>query len=140
MPDFHLSSEPEAAEHERDLIRNPIYEFNMQAANDRNYSPLTIFLRDDAGKIFGGILGDIWGGYLHITFLWVADELRKQGFGSRLLQAAEEEARNKGCRAAFLETHSFQAPDFYRRHGFQLVGQLENYPPEHSFMIFCKTF
>ncbi|MBK8027265.1 MAG: GNAT family N-acetyltransferase, partial [Chloroflexi bacterium] len=101
-------------------------------------TPLNIFVRDDMGEIVGGILGGMWGGWLHITFLWVAPELRKQGYGTRLLQAAEAEAKEKGCRSAFLETHSFQAPDFYRRLGFQPVGQLSDYPPGHAYFIMWK--
>ncbi len=138
MPQFRLSSEPDASDVDQQFIRDAIDEFNMALVNDRNYSPLSIFVRDDAEKILGGILGHLWGGWLHVTYLWVTAELRGQGFGSRLLRAAEDEARAKGCRCVFLETFSFQAPDFYRRFGFQRVGQITDYPPGHSHFVLWK--
>src|SRR5688572_22645510 len=138
MPEYHFMSEPNASPEDQQRIRDEIYRYNMEKLNDSNYSALSIFVRDDAGQIVGGILGDIWGGWLHITYLWVMPELREHGYGSRLLQAAEDEARSKGCRGAFLETHSFQVPAFYRKRGFLPVGQLDDYPAGHSFFIMWK--
>src|SRR5437879_2164802 len=122
MPQFPLISEPQASPSDLHFIQDAVDEYNMVTVNDRNYSPVRIFMRDDAGKIVGGILGDIWGGWLYISYLWVAPELQRQGYGTRLLAAAEEEGRAKGCRYAMLETHSFQAPDFYQRAGYQVAG------------------
>ena len=138
MPDYPLTSEPNAADKDVQLIREAIYEFNKSTLNDRNYSPLSIFVRDDAGEIVAGILGGMWGGWLHITELWVSENFRKQGYGTRLLQSAENEARAKGCRSVYLETFSFQAPDFYRRHGYQPAGQINDFPPGHTHFIMWK--
>jgi ribosomal protein S18 acetylase RimI-like enzyme len=96
-------------------------------------------VRDDGGEIVGGILADIWGGWLYISYLWVAPELRKQGYGTRLMQAAEAEGRAKGCRYALVDTHSFQAPDFYQQEGFQIVGHIDDYPLGHSAFILTKA-
>lgn len=138
MSALRLVSEPNATDDEQQVIRDAINTFNMVKANDRNYSPLHIFVRDDTGAILGGILGDIWGGWLHITYLWVAPELRGQGYGTRLLGAAEDEARGKGCRGAFCETFSFQAPEFYARNGYQTSGQINEYPPGEIFFFLWK--
>lgn len=135
---YPLSSEPNACDEDKQVLQDAIDEFNMALLNDRNYSPLNIFVRDEDGRILGGILGHIWGGCLHITTLWLDEPLRKQGYGSRLLQAAEAEARQKTCRFVYLETFSFQAPDFYRKHGFLPVGQLNDYPEGHSHYIMWK--
>ncbi len=135
---YELSSEPNASSDDRQFVQDAIDEFNMALLNDRNYSPLNIFVRDDAGKIVGGILGHIWGGWLEISTLWLSDGLRKQGYGTRLLQAAQDEARKKDCRAVFLGTFSFQAPDFYRKHGFLPAGELKDYPPGHSHFFLWK--
>jgi ribosomal protein S18 acetylase RimI-like enzyme len=138
-PKYSLHSEPEANSADVDFIVDAINDMNMTLMNDRNYSPLRLFLRDEDSKIVGGIVGDIWGGWLHITHLWIVDHLRRQRYGSRLLEAAENEARTKQCHSAFLETHSFQAPDFYRNHGYKEVGQLDNYPQGHQFFIMWKS-
>ncbi len=139
MSQFRLLSEPNSSASDQQFIRDSVDEFNMVTVNDRNYSPVTIFVRDASGTIVGGILGGVWGGWLHITYLWVADEFRQQGYGTQLLRAAEDEAREKGCQRVFLETHSFQAPDFYRRSGYAVIGQLNDYPPGHSYFMLWKS-
>src|SRR4029450_12535072 len=114
-PGITITSEPHAGEEETSVIRDAVNEFNMSVTGDRNYSPVALFLRDSSRAIMGGLLGNIWGGWLHITFLWVAESLRGQGNGSRLMQMAEDEARAKGCRGAYLESYSFHAHTFYKR-------------------------
>jgi GNAT superfamily N-acetyltransferase len=136
---LRLSSEPQAAREDLAHIRNSVDEFNMRVTQDRNYSPVNVFLRDENDDIQGGILADLWGGWMHITFLWVEEPLRKHGYGAQLLRAAEEEARAKGCGHAFVETFSFQARPFHGRFGYQVIAALEDYPPGHTYYFLRKT-
>ena len=71
---------------------------------------------------------ETFGNWLEIEYLFVKEELRRQGIGSKLLQQAETEAKNRNCRFAFVNTYQFQAPDFYKRHGYKEVFALQNYP------------
>jgi GNAT superfamily N-acetyltransferase len=136
---LRLSSEPQAAREDLAHIHNSVDEFNMRVTQDRNYSPINIFLRDEDGTVQGGILADLWGGWMHITFLWVEEPLRKHGYGAHLLRAAEDEAQTKGCRHAFVETFSFQARPFYERFGYQVIAVLEDYPPGHTYYFLRKS-
>jgi ribosomal protein S18 acetylase RimI-like enzyme len=64
--------------------------------------------------------------------MWVKEEHRGQGFGHRLITLAEEKARQHGARHAYLDTFSFQAPGFYKKHGYQVFGLLNDFPPGHQ--------
>ena len=64
--------------------------------------------------------------------------MRKQGHGSDLMHAVEAEARLCGCRQIVLQTHDFQAPEFYRRLGFEITGRVEGYPHGHQYLTMVK--
>ena len=103
-------------------------EYNLSNREESKNVPLGIFYEDDGGKKLAGLTGETFGNWLCIHYLFVEDHLRKDGLGSRLLEAAENEARNRGCKYAFVDTFSFQAPEFYIKHGYKEVFALNDYP------------
>ncbi len=113
--------------------------FNARASGIDDQAALRIGLRDARGRLAGGVVGSTWCGWLYISTLWVDEELRRRALGSRLLAAAEDQARARGCRHACLTTFSFQARPFYERHGYTLFGQLDDYPAGGSMFFMKKT-
>jgi GNAT superfamily N-acetyltransferase len=101
---------------------------------------LVIPLRSDNGTIVGGFWGATMFEWLHVGLLFVPESLQGQGVGSALMAAAEDEARKRGCRGAYVDTFSFQAGPFYEKLGFTQFGTLHDYPPGHSQIYFCKRF
>jgi GNAT superfamily N-acetyltransferase len=91
-----------------------------------------IFIRNPGGQILGGLLGDTYWGWLYVSILWIDERLRGQGYGEKLLAAAEQEAIRRGCSHAHLDTMSFQAQPFYEKHGYTVYGVLEDQPAGHK--------
>jgi ribosomal protein S18 acetylase RimI-like enzyme len=135
---LRLFSEPDASEADKDIVRSGIDERNMVLTGRRDYRPITLFVRDAAGAIQGGLLGEIWAGWCEITYLWVAEAQRGQGQGTRLLRACEELAAAAGCAHIHLNSFDFQAPHFYQRFGYQIFAELPDYPPGHTLYFFKK--
>jgi ribosomal protein S18 acetylase RimI-like enzyme len=115
-------------------------EYNVEHVGPSNQVPLWVFARDPAGKVQGGARGQTYWNWCAIDVLAVAKPYRRQGIGSRLLAKVEEIARLRGCRGIRLETGSFQAPEFYRRHGFTEFGRINDYPPGHTLLWLMKQF
>ena len=68
-------------------------------------------------------------GVLFIDTVYLPKSLRGTGVGSRILAMAEEEGRRRGCSKAVLFTISFQAPEFYKKLGWQVFGEIAPKPP-----------
>ncbi|MEV2234296.1 GNAT family N-acetyltransferase [Streptomyces phaeochromogenes] len=92
--------------------------------------PLQVWALDPAGGVAGGLIGHVWATWLHVQYLWVDERRRGSGLGSRLLSRAEHLAHSShGCVSARLETWDFQAPEFYKKHGYEVVCEIPDYPP-----------
>jgi len=127
-----LRRETDAYQELTQALNDRLDRFNMRVTGDHNWIPVAFALRDEAGELRGGILADIWGGWMHITVLIVDDDLRGQGWGDRLLEAAEAVAVSAGCRGVHLETFSFQARPFYEKHGYEVFAAIDDFPPGHT--------
>ena len=120
------------------VLEEQIYAFNEAATGIRDGKLLAFFMRDGDGRVLGGLYGWTWGATCYVRYLFVPPELSNQGHGSGLMRRMEEEAKARGCRQIALETHSFQAPEFYRRLGFEIVGRIDGYPSGHHSLTMLK--
>ena len=135
-PELVISTEPTPGEVQ--YLEDRLYEFNSAATGITDGEWLAIFVRDDDQRIVAGICGNTWGGCAEIRQFWVDEARRKQGLGTRLLGAAEQEARRRGCWQMLLMTFSFQAPAFYAKHGFEVVAVVDDHPHGHKNMLLRK--
>lgn len=120
-------------------IRDNLMEFNRRFAVDDHYQPLTIIARDPQNTLVGGLLGETYWGWLHISIVWIHGDLRGKGYGTLMLHQAEAEALRRGCHYAHLDTMDWQALDFYEKHGYSIFGVLENLPIGHSRYFMQKS-
>ena len=124
---------------EIDLIRQSLYQFNSERVGDDNHTPLHIVEYDENGIVIGGILGGTYWGWMYVDILWVREDHRRQGIGSRLLRAAEQAAKRRGCHHVHLDTMSWQAPQFYKKHGYEVIAILPDIPQGHQKYLLQKA-
>ena len=124
---------------DREEIFQGLLEYNLARIEDKNPKDLGIYFQDETGKKLAGLIGDTHGNWLTVKYLWVSEELRRKSIGSQILKQAEETAKERGCKYVFLDTFSFQAPVFYKKHGYKEVFALEEYPVVGKRYYFTKT-
>lgn len=125
---MELIVKKEPTENDKQDVYQELLKYNLEYLEDKHPQELGVFLEDEYGEKKAGLIADTHGNWLLIHYLWVSEMHRGEGLGSTLLETAEEEARKRGCKYAFVDTFDFQAPDFYVKHGYENVFQLENYP------------
>jgi GNAT superfamily N-acetyltransferase len=131
--DGNVSTEDVAA------VLRGLREFNEFRLGPAGEQPVRIVVRDAAGNVVGGVLGHTKWQWLYVATLWVADAVRGQGWGSKLMDAAEELARSRGCAHVSLDTFEYQARPFYEKRGYTLFGTLEGYPPGYRQFYLTKS-
>jgi GNAT superfamily N-acetyltransferase len=132
MSDFSITLQNAADEAEVRAVVQGLIGFNEHHAPPENWRPLVLLAHDAEGALRGGLLGSTHWNWLHVSHLWIDGPARGRGLGRRLLLAAEAEARGRGCRHVHLDTFSFQARRFYESLGYEVFGELADYPPGHS--------
>jgi GNAT superfamily N-acetyltransferase len=112
--------------------------YNAENAGYSDRKSLAVLVKDADGKTVGGISGRSSLGLLFLDLVYLPKALRGGGMGRRLLAMAEEEGRKRGCKQAVLYTISFQAPDFYKGHGWRVFGEIPCDPPGTSRIFMTK--
>ncbi len=120
------------------LVRTGLTAFNDSAAGPDHHAPLEFVEYGRDGKVIAGLLGGTYWGWLYVDILWVDEAHRRQGLGSKLLRAAEDEAKRRGCHHVHLDTMSWQAPEFYQKHGYTVIGELPDIPAGNSKLLLMK--
>ena len=100
---------------------------NIAGAPLGEVQPLHVIAHDPGGAVVGGAIGRTWGECCELQQLWVSAELRSTGIGTQLMDVFEQNAHSRGCRLVYLDTFSFQAPNFYQARGYEEVLRTEGF-------------
>jgi GNAT superfamily N-acetyltransferase len=122
---------------DRKIVDDGLGAYNAPFLADSRYSYFGFFVRDGSDKVRAGLIGNCYAGWLFINLLWIEDELRRGGIGTGLIAEAERHAIEFGCHSSWVDTFSFQGPDFYPRLGYREFARLD-YPPGHERIFFRK--
>ncbi len=134
---YKITIDYHPTENDNQFVTEQLIAFNEKIFGERE-KPLSLFLRDDTGKIVGGLQGGLDSESLYIDILWITENLRKQHYGTQLLQSAEQEAKQFGCQFSTTNTFDFQAVDFYLKNGYHKIGEINNYTFGHANIFLRK--
>ena len=137
LPSGHrLSFEDNPRWQDREFVDDGLGEYNAPFFGNPSWDYFGLFVRAETGAIRAGLIGNCYAGWLFTDLLWVHRDLRRGGIGSGLIAQAERFAITRACHSAWVDTFSFQAPEFYKRLGYEVFATLD-YPPAHQ-RIFLK--
>ena len=113
------------------VVSEGIIAWNANILGERD-TTFSIFLKNTAGQVCGGILAFLDSVSIYIDTMWVEEKFQKQGYGTKLLEAVEREAVKNGCQYITVDTWDFQSEGFYLKNGFERLGEVKNYWLGHA--------
>ena len=130
---YEITFEEKPSREDVKILDNGIRQHANAIFGSHSFTDAAFFLRDETGTIVGGVSGNYNSfGWLYIDALWVSEKLRGLGYGSQLMDVIEREALRHGCTKAYLNTMSYQAPEFYKKRGYFVFAELEDFSETQS--------
>ncbi len=134
-----ISVEPDASPADVLVVHQGLRAYNVERHGDSGERAVNVFLRDADRRVVGGLVGHIKWKWLYVAKLWVDESQRGKGCGTRLMDAAEQFAREEGATNASVDTFGSQARPFYEKRGYRLFGTLEGFPPGDRQFFLTKS-
>ena len=136
-PGCRLSVEAHPDENDVEALGLGLDDYNRGFFGETGYARIALFVRNGAGEVRAGLDAMVYTGWLFVKLLWVHADLRRGGIGRGLLAEAERRAVEHGCHSVWLDTYSFQAPEFYKKQGYVPFGAID-VPPGHQRIFLQK--
>lgn len=136
---MEIKSYPDTPDSSRQWMHELFSQYNAEHGYGEKMQPFHFEVEKDGERI-GLVNGCIAHGWCKVSGLIVAPEHRGQGYAMALMKKAEGNAKDKGCLGMILNTVSYQAPEFYKKCGFEEFAEIEPYSGEHKSIYFKKVF
>lgn len=107
------------------MIDDEFNKFSIKNNVVCDYKSFNFLARED-DKIIGIITGHSYYKDVHIRELIVLEEYRNKHIGTKLIKTVENYFKGKGFENINLSTYEFQAPEFYKKCGFNVEFVREN--------------
>ncbi|MFN8672739.1 MAG: GNAT family N-acetyltransferase [Candidatus Sericytochromatia bacterium] len=120
-------------------LSKKIVSFNERNIPNLNFQRICLLIKNAEGEIKAGLIAVAYWDCVFLDILWVSDELRHLGYGSKLMKRFEEIVKNHNFNLIHLDTFDFQAQKFYKKLGYQVFGVLEDCPKGHKRYYMKKT-
>jgi GNAT superfamily N-acetyltransferase len=129
VPDVRIEIEEHPRAADARVVSEGLLDFNRTIIGDPEEHQVAVFVRGESGRVIGGLLGHVRWRWVYVAKLWLPDETRAQGIGTRVMREIEDYGRRRGCHGIYLDTFEYQALPFYEKLGYEQFGVLEGYPP-----------
>ena len=139
MQSFRIDSQLDPTDGDVAAIDQGLHSYNQRAADLASIRRFACYARNRDEALVGGALARWWGTACELQQIWVDEALRRRGIGASLMQQVEATAIERGCRLLYLDTFSFQAPEFYYRLGYETACRLDGFPGGGSKFILRKS-
>ena len=137
--DCEINFEEKPSDEDLKILKKGLAAYGDPIFGPTSVTDVTYFLRDEDGIIVGGVHGNYGSfGWMYIDTLWVSEQLRGVGYGTRMMDIIEGVGIENGAANAYLNTFSFQAPEFYKKRGYTVFAELEDFPIGHSRIFMRK--
>lgn len=125
-----VAEDSRVAETARAVVKG-LVAYNTEKAGPTKWKRFAVSVRGEAGAIKGGVVGYTMWNWCFIELVWLDAALRGTGLGTELMAKAEAVAAKRGARHVYLDTFSFQGDGFYQKLGYEVYGELGDFPPGH---------
>lgn len=137
--DFRVESRLDPTSADVAQIDQGLHSYNQRAADLAAIRRFACYAWRDDGALAGGALARWWGTACELQQIWVDEALRRRGIGASLMLQVEATAIEHGCQLIYLDTFSFQAPEFYYQLGYQTACRFDGFPDGQSKFILQKS-
>lgn len=123
------------------FINNQLQDYEEQFIAEHiclEHTPFNLYLKDKDNFPKGALIGYFFRGALFISTLWISEKHRDKGYGTQLMGEAEHKAKEKRCGHIILNTHDFNAPEFYKKLGFEIAGSIPDFPKGNTHYYLFK--
>jgi ribosomal protein S18 acetylase RimI-like enzyme len=136
---MHLEQQDTIPKEYEEVLYQELSDDAFRAKGLSPIRPFSIFLKDGKQKILGGITGTTFYGSLYVDSLWIDTTLRHQGWGTKLMHAAEKIGRERGAQFATLNTMDWEALPFYQKLGYAIEFTREGYQRDSKMFMLRKS-
>lgn len=109
-----------------EIMRKDLVEYESSHGIDVNYKKFSLVLKDELDNVIGVLNAFTAFSEIYVDDMWVDSSCRGKGHGRKLLQELENHFEGKGFNNINLVTSAFNAPEFYKKCGFNVEFVRDN--------------
>jgi ribosomal protein S18 acetylase RimI-like enzyme len=136
--DYWFEYQEEPKQEFIDILFEGISEDAVQKKKMDRTKTFGIFIKNNRGVCLGGVNGFSLFGCLYIDMLWVKENLRYQGLGTKLMMEAEKMGREYRCTFSTVNTMDWEALPFYQKLGYEIEFIREGFEKDSKMYMLRK--